>query len=93
MRGNEGMLVMMSVVQAVQQQQSLTLPVVETEARQDRRGCHSRSRAPSFGPEPQPRCKLKAVEGAHQACMHSNRNLRTMTVTITNRQQASKQAN
>lgn len=28
----------------------LTLPVVETDARQDRSGCHNRSRAPSFGP-------------------------------------------
>jgi len=28
----------------------LTLPVVETEATQERRGCHSKSRAPSLGP-------------------------------------------
>lgn len=48
----------------------LTLPVVETDARQDRSGCHNRSSAPSFGPGAHSGCKLRAVPtGGHSACL------------------------
>ena len=44
----------------------LTLPVVETVARQERRGCHNRSRAPSFGPV------IPETKPSEQLCQKEN---------------------
>ena len=51
----------------------LTLPVVETEARQERSGCHNRFNAPSLGPAAHHIAELLA----DIACCHNMMNFQT----------------